>query len=613
MDKYEYQVCADQIKTLVKENRVVEAMEIADKIDWRRVKSVSMLKEVSEVYMANRRYEEGRDILLLAYDRYPEGRTIIYRLCEVSIKLNDVVSAVEYYKQYMRIAPDDTNSYILLYKIYEAQDVTLEERIQVLEEYKKRNYEERWAYELAYLYHKTGQQSKCIAECDELILWFGEGKYVRKAMELKMEHTDLTPEQKRKYEGRPDPRVVEAYGQPIQAPYDPYAQQQQQYQPQPQSYQPQQGYASQELYSQEPYTPPQYVQPDYGENIQVQPVNAGKYSTMNLQEELARSMEAFMTHEEAPVQGVYYGQSADLYEPAQNNAYANPYGGEYENSFSAQNDISRQMYEQGVYEPVISSQPQQTVQGEYVPQQPAEPKQKELSVISTEKKYESILQQEYDGQISLSLPDTEMVERQITGQLNLDDILNGFEDRKRETELRQEEERRLEKQRRREEQQKAMNETSDIMSQLAGVIPGTTGGVLPSGRMLTLEEEYGGNLSKIREEDAKAVEAAKERDQQEAATEPPSEAPEGEAMIEEPAIEQTEEVSVPEQTQEPAAVEQAPEPVAEIQAEEQAEAPVAPEQVAEMTVPEQAEGWVAPEAEYPAEYSAEYPAAMEPA
>ena len=520
MDKYEYQVCADQIKTFVSENRLAEAMEIADKIDWRRVKSVSMLKEVSEVYMANRRYEEGRDILLLAYDRYPEGRSIIYKLCEVSIKLNDVVAAVEYYKQYMRIAPDDTNSYILLYKIYEAQDVTLEERIQVLEEYKKRNYEERWAYELAYLYHKVGQQSKCIAECDELILWFGEGKYVRKAMELKMEYTDLTPEQRRKYEGRPDPQVVEAYGQPIQQPYDPYAQQQFQQQQQPQ----QQGYTAQEMYGQGTYTPPQYQQPDYGENIQIQPVNAGKYSTMNLQEELARNMEAFMSQENSGVQGMYYGQDPNLYEPAQGNPYANPYGGEYEQSFSQQNDISRQMYEQGVYEPVLSSEPAATQPG--YPQQPVEaapvqtPAQKEISVISTGKKYESILKQEYDGQISLSLPDTEMVERQITGQINLDDILNGFEDRKREAEQKQEEERKLEKQRRREEQQKALGQTNDIMSQLAGVIPGTSSGILPSGRMLTLEEEYGGNLSKIREEDAKAMEAAKEQAAAEPAEEP---------------------------------------------------------------------------------------------
>ncbi|MBO4901820.1 MAG: hypothetical protein J5518_03390 [Lachnospiraceae bacterium] len=538
-------------------------MEIADKIDWRRVKSVSMLCTVSKVYRYNERYDESREILLLAYDRYPESRTIVYDLCELSIVMNDVVSAVEYYKQYMRIAPDDTNSYILLYKIYEAQDVTLEERIQVLEEFKKRDYKEQWAYELAYLYHKTGQQSKCIAECDELILWFGEGEYVRKAMELKMEHTDLTPEQRRKYEGRPKQQIVEGYGQPIQGPYDP----QQAY-----GYP---NYPAQDLYGQNGYVAPQYNQPDYGENIQVQPVNPGKYSTMNLQEELARSMEAFMAQQGQDMQGPYYGQTSALYEPAEaENPYANPYGNAYETSFSQQNDISRQMYEQGTYEPVISSEPtgpvgpvmpqqeqfvQQPVQAmpqqaQAMPQQPqpmpqqAQPR--ELDVISTGKKFESILQQEYDGQISLSLPDTEMVERQITGQINLDDILNGFEDRKRETEQKQEEERRQERERRRAEQRQSMNETGDILTQLAGVIPGSTAGTLPSGRILTLEEEYGGNLSKIREEDSRAMEeAAKEASQ---VTGPiPDPLPEaGQEMPAEETVPAEEPVFIPEQTEE---------------------------------------------------------------
>jgi len=175
VDKYEYQVCADQIKSYIAEKKYVEAMQIADTIDWRRVKSVSMLCTVSEIYKYNKRYEESRDILLLAYDRHPSGRMIIYGLCELSVKMNDVVSAVEYYKEFVRVAPGDTGSYILLYKIYEAQEVSLEERISVLEEYKRRDYKEKWAYELAKLYHITGQESKCVDECNELILWFGEG------------------------------------------------------------------------------------------------------------------------------------------------------------------------------------------------------------------------------------------------------------------------------------------------------------------------------------------------------------------------------------------------------------------------------------------------------
>ena len=202
MDKYEYQVCTDQIKQLIAEKRFAEAMEIADTIDWRRVRSVSMLITVSEIYKVNKRYEDAKDILLLAYERHPNGRDIVYALCELFIKLGDVVQAIESYKEFMAIAPDDPTSCILLYKIYKAQDVSVEEQIDVLEEYKSRDYREKWAYELAALYHKVGEEAKCVAECDELILWFGEGKYVRKAMELKMQHTALTKDQQAKYDGR---------------------------------------------------------------------------------------------------------------------------------------------------------------------------------------------------------------------------------------------------------------------------------------------------------------------------------------------------------------------------------------------------------------------------
>lgn len=216
MDKYEYQVCTEQIKTLTAEKRFVEAMEIADTIDWRRVRSVAMLISVSEIYKVNKRYEDAKDILLLAYERHPNGRDIVYALCELFIKLGDVVQAIESYKEFMAIAPDDANSCILLYKIYKAQDVSIEEQIDVLEEYKSRDYREKWAYELAYLYHKIGEEAKCVAECDELILWFGEGKYVRKAMELKMQHTNLTSEQQDKYDGRYVTTTMPVFEQPLQ-------------------------------------------------------------------------------------------------------------------------------------------------------------------------------------------------------------------------------------------------------------------------------------------------------------------------------------------------------------------------------------------------------------
>ena len=200
MDKYEYKLSAEQIRNLVSRGEYEEAAEIADGIDWRRVKSVMMLCTVSDVYRMNKRYEDAKELLLLAYDRHPGGRTICYSLCELSIKMGEFVQAVEYYKEFVQIAPRDSGKYILKYKLYEAQDVSLEERISVLEELKRNDYREKWAYELAYLYHRVGQVSKCVEECDELILWFGEGKYVTKALELKSLHQPLTYEQQCKYE-----------------------------------------------------------------------------------------------------------------------------------------------------------------------------------------------------------------------------------------------------------------------------------------------------------------------------------------------------------------------------------------------------------------------------
>lgn len=202
MDKYEYRVRAEEINALIDRKEYAEAVKVADTIDWSRVKSVMMLCKISDLYKINRRYEDSKEILLLANERHPGSRKIVYSLCELTIKLEETVLAVEYYKEFVQIAPRDTGKYILQYRLYEAQDVSLEERIAVLEEYKKRDYREKWAYELAYLYHRIGLSTRCVEECDELILWFGEGKYVIKAMELKMLHQPLTPNQQEKYNKR---------------------------------------------------------------------------------------------------------------------------------------------------------------------------------------------------------------------------------------------------------------------------------------------------------------------------------------------------------------------------------------------------------------------------
>ncbi len=200
MDKYEYKLRSEEILKLIEEESYVEAAHIADTIDWRRVKSISMLLRVAALYRVNRRNEDSRAVLLLAYDRYPTNRSVVYSLCEVSIELDDVVAAIEYYKEFVKLAPRDNGVYTLRYRILEAQEANLEERIGVLEELKKRDYQEEWAYELAYLYHRVGLGTKCVEECDDLILWFGDGPYVTKAMELKMLHAPLTAIQQKKYD-----------------------------------------------------------------------------------------------------------------------------------------------------------------------------------------------------------------------------------------------------------------------------------------------------------------------------------------------------------------------------------------------------------------------------
>ena len=199
LDKQEYKLRAEEIKSLIAKRDFFNAVKIADEIDWTRVRSVAMLCTISDLYKANRRYKESKNLLLMAYERHPNGRMIVYSLCELCIKMGEVVDAVEYYKQFVQLAPMDNGKYILQYKLYVAQEVRLEERIAVLEELKKRDYREKWGYELAYLYHRMGFITKCVEECDELIIWFSDGKYVKKAMELKMIHEPLTPAQEASY------------------------------------------------------------------------------------------------------------------------------------------------------------------------------------------------------------------------------------------------------------------------------------------------------------------------------------------------------------------------------------------------------------------------------
>lgn len=199
MDKYEYKLKLEQLKNLVQEKDYKTAAEIADTINWRKVKSASTLCMIGEVYDRNKRYEDSREILLMAYDRSSVGRNIIYRLALVALKMGNIEEAKEYYDEFLEIAPYDNLRYVLRYEIARVSGASIGELIDILEEFKDREYTEEWAFELAYLYHRAGNSERCVEVCDELILWFGEGKYVEKALELKMLYQPLNKLQEDKY------------------------------------------------------------------------------------------------------------------------------------------------------------------------------------------------------------------------------------------------------------------------------------------------------------------------------------------------------------------------------------------------------------------------------
>lgn len=307
MDKYEYKLRLEEIKSLNKKGRFQESAQVADTIDWKKVRNTSTLGIISDVYKINRRFDDAKEILLLANEKSPQNRRIIYALCDLTVKMGQVVEAVEYYKEFVQLAPNDNSKYILLYKIYEAQDISLEERIAVLKEYKKREYSEKWAYELAFLYHRVGLATECVEECDQLILWFGEGKYVLKAMELKRLYVALSPAQQQLYDKQYGSQAAKT------APKTP---------------------------SQDPAASVQ------GEDIdfEVQPLDMGQYNTINLQAALAESMKEVLGHDKKEQESAAFdAQAAEQLQHVSDAAPAgmqHSYGGD---DMEYQEDVSRFM------------------------------------------------------------------------------------------------------------------------------------------------------------------------------------------------------------------------------------------------------------------------------
>ena len=202
MDKYEYKLKTEQMLELMEDGAYNKAAEIADTVDWKRVRNVTMLTNVSDIYEKNREYQKSYDVLNIAYHRAEGSRKVVYRLCTLALKTGNVDEAIDYYDDFMQIAPKDPNQHILRYQILRAQRAPIEQQIESLEEFKKAEYIEEWAYELAKLYQEAGMTAECLEECDDLILWFSEGQYVYKAMELKMQYKPLTPSQQEKYDHR---------------------------------------------------------------------------------------------------------------------------------------------------------------------------------------------------------------------------------------------------------------------------------------------------------------------------------------------------------------------------------------------------------------------------
>lgn len=412
MDKYEYNLKLDQMKSLYAEEKYEDAADIADTINWNKIKNVNALVKAGEIYEKTERYEDSRDVLLMAYDRSPIGRMIIYRLAEVAVRMKDFDAAQDYYDEFVQIAPHDSLKYVLRYDIKKAQGAAYTDLIPILEELKDQEYTEEWAYELAYLYHKAGMSDKCIDACDELILWFGDGPYVERALELKMLYQPLTKTQEEKYRSFRQARDSKDGMTHINIEEMQRAGE----------------------YAHEPVAIPQVS------------INPEKFNTVNLQEEIAKGMQQIIDATE-------------------------------KETVTDTLDNINKMVEEIPY--------LKLPQGEVQPQAMESHIETDEEIDGSLKiNFKEMLGEDSDGQMSLMTDDRAQVERQITGQITIEEVLEEWEKTKRAAEAALEEanQRKLESAKAR-----ALQQAGNIMDRLTGVIPKLDAGVTP--REL-LEEEY---------------------------------------------------------------------------------------------------------------------------
>ena len=507
MDKYEYNLKLDQIKVLSAEEGYMSAAEIADSINWNKIKNVNTLVKIGEIYEKAERYQDARDILLMAYDRSPIGRMIIYRLAEVAIKMGDYDAATEYYDEFVEIAPHDDMKYVLRYAIKKGQGASFDELIAILEELKEEEYTEEWAYELAYLYHKAGKVDKCVEACDELILWFGDGPYVERALELKMLYQPLTKTQEEKY------RQFKLEKENISMENKKEAE--------PESETDEDELT--EIGAMEMVKGGEIVHDDV--KIPQITVNQEKFNTVNLQEEIAKGMKQIMDAKGK-------NEVADTMDNIKKIVEEIPFL-----KFLKDKDDDKKSEQPSDEEQHIATD--------------------EEIDSSLRMNFKELLGEDSDGQMSMVINEKTQLEHQITGQMSIQDVLDEWEKTKRaaETALNEANQQKLESAKAR-----ALQEAGDIMERLNDVIPKLDAGATPKE---LLENEYmqGIEIPKVQEPVQKSVEEP-QPETQETVEEPQPEAqepveepqPEAQEPMEEPQPETQEIVEEP-QSEIPEAVE----------------------------------------------------------
>jgi tetratricopeptide (TPR) repeat protein len=497
VDKYEYNLKLDQIKALSAEEGYMSAAEIADSINWNKIKNVNTLVKIGEIYEKAERYQDARDILLMAYDRSPIGRMIIYRLAEVAIKMGDYDAATEYYDEFVEIAPHDDMKYVLRYAIKKGQGASFDELIAILEELKEEEYTEEWAYELAYLYHKAGKVDKCVEACDELILWFGDGPYVERALELKMLYQPLTKTQEEKY--RQFKLEKENISRENKKEAEPESETDED--------------ELTEIGAMEMVKGGEIVHDDV--KIPQITVNQEKFNTVNLQEEIAKGMKQIMDAKGK-------NEVADTMDNIKKIVEEIPFL-----KFLKDKDDGKKSEQPSDEEQHIATD--------------------EEIDSSLRMNFKELLGEDSDGQMSMVINEKTQLEHQITGQMSIQDVLDEWEKTKRaaETALNEANQQKLESAKAR-----ALQEAGDIMERLNDVIPKLDAGATPKE---LLENEYMQviEIPKVQEPVQKSVEEP-QPETQETVEEPQ---PEAQEPVEEPQPEAQEIVEEP-QPETPEAVEE---------------------------------------------------------